>query len=126
MGQENGRNDNPAIEVVRHLKQKFSPSLDGGYRIILIALAKVYRNDDRNIVDHAVKSVLLCEKDVHHLTEQQFLEAIRVVFPHDYPIVYPDQFNPFLIIHPDGTVLWMKQTPEPKPASPEPLTAPPE
>lgn len=119
MGQDNGHNQNPAIEVVRHIKATHSPSGEVTYRETLTALALVYRGDSRNPINQSIKGVISCEREVHRLTEDQFLEAVRIVFAPKYPIVYPDQFRPFLIIDVDGRVLWM-HAPEPKPALPEP------
>lgn len=124
MPQENGQGLDHAIEVIRHLRAKHSPSLEAGYYSILVALAKVYRKHDNSIVDHGTMSVIRCEREVHHVSETDFLDAIRLVYQPKYPIVYPTQFQPVMIIHPDGTVLWMA-TPEPRampsePANPEP------
>jgi len=66
--------------------------------------------------------MIMCEKDVHQVSEDDFLEAIRIVYQPQYPIVYPDQFRPYLIIDVDGTVLWIQPETAPKPAAPpEPL-----
>jgi hypothetical protein len=112
MAQDNGHYTNKAIEVVRHLSEKFRPEIGGGFQTILVALAKVYRRHDNNIVDHATMSVIKCEKEVHGVSESDFLEAIREVFQPKIPIVYPTQFRPVMIIHPNGTVLWMETASE--------------
>jgi hypothetical protein len=116
MAQDNGRHVNKAIEVIRHLSERFRPELGRGYQSILVALAKVYRKHDNNVVDHAVMGVIKCEKDVHGVSESDFLEAIRLVFEPKRPIIYPTQFQTVMVIHPDGTILWM-ETEEPKQAS---------
>lgn len=94
-----------AVAVVQHIASK-SHARDLVYQQLLTVLAHVYRGDSRNQIDHGIRSVILCEKEVHHLTEEQFLEAIRIVFQPTVPIVYPDQFRPLLIIAPDGQILW--------------------
>jgi len=104
-----------AVAVVRHIVQRsgrgdHARTNEVTYRAVLVALASVYRADGRNQVDQAIRGVIACEKDVHHLTEDDFLEAVRIVFQPVYPIVYPDQFRPVLIIDPDGKVLWMVTT----------------
>ncbi len=97
----------PAIAVVQYLASK-SPLRDQTYRQILVALANVYHGDGRNPIDPSVRSVIDCEKDVHFLTEDQFLEAVRLVYQPSIPIIYPDQFAPICIIAPDGQILWKK------------------
>lgn len=105
---------NPAIAVIAHIKERFSNAEGVTYQSVLTALANVYRGQNRNPIDHAIRSILACEKDVHGVTESQCLEAVRIVFAPKFPIVYPDQFRPLQIIDPDGRVLWV-QLPDPKP-----------
>ena len=102
----------PAIAVVQHLASK-PHTRDLVYRQLLTVIAHVYRGDSRNQVDHGIRSVVMCEKEVHHLTEDQFLEAIRIVFQPTVPIVYPDQFRPLLIIASDGKILWKQSVENP-------------
>lgn len=106
MGQEYGHVDNPVVPVIQHIKTTILTSEEIAFRETLIALAMVYRRDARNPVNQAIRSVILCEKEVYGRREDQFLEAIRIVFAPKVPIVYPDQFRPVIILSADGHVLW--------------------
>lgn len=97
----------PAVAVVQYLANKTSQR-DQTYRQILVALANVFHGDGRNPIEPSVRSVIDCEKEVHGLTEEQILQAVRVVFQPLIPIIYPDQFAPICIIAPDGQILWRK------------------
>ena len=106
MGQDSGQAD-VLIRIIQYIKSMVM-SPESAYRETLTALAMVYREDRRNPVNQAIRSVIACEKEVYGRTEEQFLEAIRIVFEPRVPIVYPDQFCPVIIFHPDGHVLWSR------------------
>lgn len=106
-----------AVKLIEYLKQRGSGHLaTTSYRTILIAMGKVYRNVDHNIADHPTREVLSVAKTVDGVTEREMLEALITVFQLGIPVVYPDQFDPILILAPDGTELWRKPVSEKKDA----------
>lgn len=106
-----------AVKLVEHFKAKGVGHFPSNtYRTILIAMGKVYRNVDHNIVDHPTREVLIVAKEVDGVSERELLEALISVFDLGIPIVYPDQFDPILILAPDGSELWRKPPSEKKEA----------
>ncbi|MCC7522699.1 hypothetical protein IT407_02785 [Candidatus Uhrbacteria bacterium] len=106
-----------AVKLIEHFKSRGTGTLPSNtFRIILMAMGKVYRNVDHNIVDHPTREVLTVAKEVDGVSERELLEAMITVFGLGIPIVYPDQFNPILILAPDGSELWSRPAPEKKDA----------
>jgi len=109
--------DRPAVKLLRLLA---AGSKEHKLRSIVRAIGKVYRRGDTNQVDHSICEVLRIEKDLHGMTENELLDALVLVFNPIYPIVYPDDFKPVLIIAPNGKILWQ----EPAKEEPAPAIAP--
>lgn len=110
-----------AVKLIEYLKQKGAGHLaTTTYRTIMIAMGKVYRNVDHNVSDQAVREVLSVAKNVDGVTEADLLQAMISVFNLGIPVVYPDQFDPVLILAPDGSELWRKPDKKEAPVLPPP------